>query len=183
MDTNTPLPKISPISFWLVPANPCQLMLATLINRLADKYGAPRFLPHVTVLATELAQDESPLQILESATKGIGPLELELLGVDHGADRFKSVFIQLNSEPIMVLNSALRDSCRHPGDYQLDAHLSLLYHQLPLNEKLSLISDLQLPQGPLYFDSVVAVMPGHGQSSFGDIEQWRFVAHVGLTAI
>lgn len=183
MNTNTPLSKISPISFWLVPANPCQRMLATLINQLAGTYGAPRFMPHVTLLATELAQDESPLQVLESATKGIRPLELELLGVDHDADRFKSVFIQLNSEPIMPLNSALRASCRYPGDYQFDAHLSLLYRELPLIEKLSLISDLQLPQGPLYFDSVVAVRPGYDQSSFDDVEQWRFVAHARLTAI
>ena len=142
MNINTPFPKISLISFWLVPADPYQLMLATLINQLAGTYGAPRFMPHVTLLATELAQDESPLQVLESAIKGIPPLELELLGVDHDADRFKSVFIQLNSEPMMPLNSALRASCGHPGDYQLDAHLSLLYRQLPLNEKLSLISDL-----------------------------------------
>jgi len=183
MNNNTKLPKSSPISFWLVPANPYQLMLARLIDHLAGTYDAPRFMPHVTVLVTELAQDEAPLQVLESATKGIRPLELELLGVDHEADRFKSVFIQLNSEPIIALTSALRSCCQHPGDYQLDAHLSLLYYQLPLNEKLSLISDLQLPQGPLYFDSVVAVRPGHDQSSFDDVEQWRIVAHARLAAI
>ncbi len=182
MNTNTPLPKISPISFWLVPANPQRLMLATLINQLADKYGAPRFMPHVTVLVTQLAQDESPLQILHSATNKIPPLELEVLGVDHHSHRFKSVFIQLNSEPTMVLNSRLRASCRHPGDYPFDSHLSLLYHQLPCIEKLSLIAELQLPQGPLYFDSLVAVRPGDDQSCFDDVEQWRFVAHVSLNA-
>jgi len=180
MNSNTLLPKISPISFWLVPANPYQHLLATLINQLACKYGAPRFMPHVTLLVTQLAQDDSPLQVLESATKGIPPFELDLLGVGHDPDRFKSVFIQLNSEPIMPLSSALRVSCRHLDDYTFDAHLSLLYRQLPFIEKLSLISDLQLPQGPLYFDSVVAVRPGYGQSCFDDVEQWRFVAQVRL---
>ena len=177
MNTNTP------VSFWLVPANPYQLMLAKLINQLAGKYDAPRFMPHVTLLVTELTQDESPLHVLESATKGIPPLELELLGLAHDTDRFKSVFIQLNSEPIMPLNSALRTSCRQPGDYQFDAHLSLLYRQLPFIEKLSLISDLQLPQSPIYFDSVVAVRPGNDQRCFDDVEQWCCVAHVSLTAI
>ena len=181
MNTESSLPKIPPISFWLLPAEPDLQLLTALINQLADKYNAPRFVPHVTLLVSHLAEDESATQLLESAVKGISPPNLEILGLGHDPDRFKSVFIRLNSEPILPLNAALRASCRYSADYQLHAHLSLLYLQLPFVEKLSLISDLQLSQSRLYFDSVAAVRPGYGQRSFDDVEQWRFAAQVKLT--
>lgn len=182
MNTKKTFPGASPISFWLVPSEPSRQELTSLINFLADKYSAPRFIPHVTLLVTQLAKDESPLQILEFATKGVTQLKLELLGLEHGPDRFKSVFIRLNSKPIVPLFDALRDSCRHPVSYQLDAHLSLLYLQLPVMKRFSLTSGLQLPQGPLHFDTVIAVKPGRDQICFHDVEQWRLTDQVVLTA-
>lgn len=170
-----------PISFWLVPSESCRLELTSLINFLADRYNAPRFVPHVTLLVTQLANDESPLQILESATQGFSPFNLEFLELQHGPDRFKSVFIRLNSEPIEPLFAAIRASCRYPGNYQLDAHLSLLYLQLPVTERISILSALQMPQNPFLFDTVIAVSPGRSQNCFDDIEQWRLIDQVVLT--
>lgn len=182
MTTKTIPPDSAPIGFWLVPAELHRLELTKIINRLADAYGAPRFMPHVTLLVTKLTKDESPLNILQSAVQGIPPLTLELLGVDHGPDRFKSVFIQLNAEPIEPLHTALRTYCKNPGNYHLDPHLSLLYQQLSVEQRISFISDLYLPQGPLHFDSVLAVKPGYNKISFHDVEQWRLTDQVTLTA-
>ena len=181
MNAEKKLPATSPISFWLVPSESSRPELTTLINFLADRYNAPRFVPHVTILVTQLANDESPLQILKSATQGFSPIKLKFLELIHGPDRFKSIFVRLNSEPIEPLFAAIRASCRHPGDYQLDAHLSLLYLQLPVTERISILSALQMPQGPFLFDTVIAVLPGSNQNCFDDIEQWRFIDQVVLT--
>ncbi len=182
MDTKTIPPNARLVSFWLVPAETDRHRLTKIINRLADQYDAPRFLPHVTLLATQLTKNEEPLKILHSATKGISPLKLEILGVAHSPDRFKSVFIQLSTEPIMPLHNAFRASCQNPGNYRLDAHLSLLYRQLPAIKRNSLISNLKIPQGSLHFDSVIAVRPGHNKSSFDDVELWRLTDPLTLTA-
>ena len=182
MSAKTPLPGSSLISFWLVPCESNLRELTALINFLADKYSAPRFLPHVTLLVTQLEKDRLPLQILESASKGVAPLKLELLGLDHSPDRFKSVFIRLNSEPVLPLYAALCDSCQHSGSYRLDAHLSLLYLQLSVMKRISLISDLEIPQGPLQFDTVIAVRPGRKHINFDDVEKWRLTDQIVLTA-
>lgn len=182
MNTKTIPPNARPVSFWLVPAEADRHKLTKLINRLADEYNAPRFLPHVTLLATKLTKNEEPLKILQSATKGISPLKLEILGVAHSPDRFKSVFIQLNNAPIVPLYNAFRSSCHNPGNYRLDAHLSLIYRQLPVTKRNLLISKLKIPQGSLHFDSVIAVRPGHNKPSFDDVELWRLTDHVPLTA-
>ena len=181
MNPETSLPTTSPISFWLVPAEPNRLELTTLINSLADKNSAPRFMPHVTLLVTQLAKDESPQQIMESATKAIAPLDLDLLGLEHGPNRFKSLFIRLNSKPVEPLFKALRNSCRHPGSYQLDVHLSLLYLQVPITKRIALLADLHIPEGPFHFDTVIAVTPGHNQICFDEVEQWRYTDKVILT--
>lgn len=180
MNTDLQLPAVSRISFWLVPSRHDRRLLTGLINRLADRYGAPRFMPHITLHSTQIAENESPLQVLESATKGMSPFKLELLDVDHGPDRFKSIYIRLDCNPVAPLTAALRASCRHPGSYQFDGHLSLLYLQLPAKERVKISLSLQLPQGPLCFDSVIAITPGPGQNTFDDVRQWRIVAQVGL---
>ncbi|MGW8194382.1 MAG: hypothetical protein ACWGOX_08970 [Desulforhopalus sp.] len=170
------------VSFWLVPSSAAQRDLTPVIDTLADRFAAPRFMPHVTLLATNLAEDESPSQILHHATKGFGPCKLEVLGLDHGPDRFKSLFIRLNCEPIAPLLAALRKSCKQPGDYQFDGHLSLLYRQLSKKKRLSVIATLQPPQGPLCFDTVLAITPGAGQTSFAVVEEWQTAAEVSLSA-
>lgn len=175
-------PAATPISYWLMPSEPIRQELTVLINFLADRYHAPRFLPHVTVLSSQLAKDQTPSQILQTATKEIAPLKLDILGLGHGPDRFKSVFIRLDSWTIMPLHAAIIASCRYPNNYQLDAHLSLLYLQLPLTERMALLSTLQIPQGSVHFDTVVAVTPGRNQRSFDDVEKWRLTEQFVLSA-
>jgi len=180
MDIDSPKQKSFPISFWLVPSEPDLLKWVTLINHLAKEYGAPPFMPHITLLVTKLEEDESPMLILESATKGVTSFTLEPQGLAHSCIRFKSVFLRFKSDLISHLSTALSSTCRQPGSYQLDAHMTLIYQQLSVMQRIKLISGLQLPQGYLHFDSVVAVMPGSGQSGFDDVEQWRYMAKMGL---
>lgn len=172
----------TPISFWLMPAEPARQELTLLINFLADKYHAPRFLPHVTVLSMQLPKNQTPQQILQTSTSGFAPFKLDILGLEHGPDRFKSIFVRLNSRPIMPLYDTLRASCRNPGNYRLDAHLSLLYLLLPVAERITLVSKLKIPQGPLFFDTITAVTPGRNQRSFADVEKWQCIEQIVLSA-
>jgi len=171
----------SPVSFWLVLAEADQLQWAPLINQLADEFNAPRFAPHITLLATQLAHDESPRQIMTTAAQGISPITFKSRTLEHGPEFFKSVFIQLNNEQIVPLNAALLGACRHPSNYQVDAHMSILYQRLSAEQRLSLISSLQLPPGPIHFDSLVTVVPGVGQTNFDDVRKWQCAAKIKLT--
>lgn len=168
------------IAFWLVPSTDDQRRLGQIINRLADEYNAPRFMPHITLWSTELAIDESPQQILETTAREFTPFSLESSGLDHGPNMFKSIFIRFSSEPLIQLSQALGSSCQYPGDYNFDAHLSLLYRQLRAEERKKIISQLQLPQSSFYFNTVAATTPGRGLNSFENVNKWQHVARLSL---
>lgn len=180
MNTNPQPPASLRIAFWLVPAEADRLWLDEIINRLAVEYNAPRFTPHITLLSTKLSQDELPNQIMETAARGFTPISLGASGLDHGPDRFKSVFIRFASDVLAPLSRNLASFCSYPGSYHLDAHLSLLYRQLPPVVRKRIISDLLLPGSPILFDTVVATIPGQDQTSFEDVTRWQQIAMIGL---
>lgn len=180
MNTNPQPPDSLRISFWLVPAEADRLWLEKIINNLAVEYNAPRFIPHITLLSTNLSQNETPKQIMETAARGFAPIRLKASGLDHGPDRFKSVFIRFANDMLTPLSSTLASSCIYPGNYQLDAHLSLLYRQLAPSVRKRIISDLLLPKSPILFDTVIATVPGQDQASFEDVNRWQHVAIIGL---
>jgi hypothetical protein len=180
MNTSPRPAESTRITFWLVPAISDRLDLEEIINRLADKYNAPSFMPHITLWSTQLTRDESPQQILETATRGFARFTLQATSLDHGPDRFKSIFIRFNSAPLILLSNALGSSCRTPGRYHLDAHLSLLYRQLSPAERKKIVCDLQTPQSCFHFDTVIATAPGPGKTSFEKVNLWQHVAEIRL---
>ena len=163
-----------------MPALSDRLDLGEIINRLADKYNAPSFMPHITLWSTQLTPDESPQQIIETATSGFAQFTLKATALDHGPDRFKAIFIRFNPEPLILLSNALCSSCRTPDSYRFDAHLSLLYRQLSPAERKKIVCDLQTPQYPFHFDTVIATAPGPGQTSFENVNLWQYVAEIRL---
>jgi hypothetical protein len=180
MNTSPRPPASTRIAFWLVPAVSDRLYLGEIINRLADKYNAPSFMPHITLWSAKLARDESPQQILETATRGFTRFTLKATALDHGPDRFKSIFIRFNSDPLILFSNTLGSSCRTPGRFHLDAHLSLLYRQLSPAERKKIVCDLQTLQHPFHFDTVIATAPGPGQASFENVNLWQHVAEIRL---
>lgn len=180
MKTTPQPPDSLRISFWLVPAEADRPWLEEIINRLAAEFNAPRFTPHITLLSTKLSQDELPQQIIETAARGFTPISLKASGLDHGPERFKSVFIRFANDMLAPLNRTLASFCSFPGSYQLDAHLSLLYRQLTPVVRERIISDLLLPTSPILFDTIIATMPGEGQTSFDDVDRWQHVARIIL---
>lgn len=182
MNTSPHPPYSSKIAFWLVPAEPDRFFLEEIINRLADDYNAPRFIPHITLWVTHLEKEESPQKIVEAATRGVAPFRLETIDLDHGPDRFKSIFIRFNTKAVLPLSRALASSCKYPASYKLDAHLSLLYQHLSPVERDKIICDLQLPEFPLLFDTVVATTPGRGQADFENVSLWQHVVQFSLQA-
>ena len=139
-------------------------------------------MPHITLWSTQLTNNESPQKILETAAGRYAPFRLEAIDLDHGPDRFKSVFIRFGSASLFALSNALGSSCKMPGSYCLDAHLSLLYCQLEPPERKKILSELHVPQSHIYFDTVIAISPGPGQKHFDDVNLWRHVAQLRLQA-
>jgi hypothetical protein len=141
---------------WLVPAaGPERDWLAAIIDRPAAELDAPRFPPHVTLLATIDSAEDLAVRTLTPVTAGVPPVELTLAAIGSEETYFRSLY--LRAEPSAQL-LALREAGQRawaldPSPYL--PHLSLLYSDIPEKDKQSLIDRIgvRLPL-TVWFDAV-----------------------------
>jgi 2'-5' RNA ligase len=139
---------MTPLMTWLVPAaGPERDQLAATIDRLAAEHDAPRFQPHVTMLATLDCPEDLAARTLTSLAAGTPPIELTLVAIGYEQTYFRSLY--LRAEPSAQL-LALREAGQRawaldPSPYM--PHLSLLYSDIPDKDKHSLIerTEIRLP--------------------------------------
>ena len=128
---------------WLVPAaGPERDWLVATIDRLATELDAPRFRPHVTMLATIDSPEDLAVRTLTSLAAGVPPVDLTLATIGSEEAYFRSLY--LRAEPSAQL-LALREAGQRawaldPSPYL--PHLSLLYSDIPEEDKHSLIESI-----------------------------------------
>jgi len=141
---------------WLVPAaGPERDWLAATIDRVAAELDAPRFQPHVTLVATIDSPEDLAVRALTSVAAGVPPVELTLAAIGSEKTYFRSLY--LRAEPSAQL-LALREAAQRawvldPSPYL--PHVSLLYSDIPEKDKHSLIARIGIGR-PLtvWFDAV-----------------------------
>jgi 2'-5' RNA ligase len=131
---------MTPLMTWLVPvAGPERDQLAATIDRLAAEHGTPRFQPHVTVLPTVDSSEDHAPRTLTSLAAGVPPIELTLAAIGHEETYFRSLY--LRAEPsgqlLALREAAQRAWALDPSPYL--PHLSLLYSDIPEQDKNSLV--------------------------------------------
>lgn len=129
---------------WLVPApGPERDRLAAVIAELATRHGGPVFAPHVTLARNVEAEPDAVAGALARLTAGVPPFEVRLTGAGHEPVFFRSLY--LRAEPSARL-TALREAARRALGLEPapDPHLSLLYADLPEDDKPAIAGGLGL---------------------------------------
>jgi 2'-5' RNA ligase len=166
-----------PSAIWLLPEPARKEALAALVERLARRFGAPPFRPHLTVAAGL----RRPLAEVTAATMATAdltpPLTLACRGLGHSQSRFQAFFLRFAEEPALA---ALRDAlARRLGaaPHRPQPHLSLLYRQLPEAARRALVDELvtAVPDG-VRFDRLAVVTPQVGADDWEVVEGWRLLA-------
>lgn len=151
----------SVIALWLLPREPAATFCRQTIERLARQYDAPVFVPHLT-----LGVVDDPPRSLENTLREA--IQLRPCGVFWSPFYTKTLFVRFQMTPAL---QTLRQSLGLGGQY--DPHLSLLYHDLPAEEKARLASSLKLSFPIAEFDRPVAVRCANPTTSRADIEAWQ----------
>ena len=76
----------------------------------------------------------------------------------------------------------MRRGLSRPASYELQPHLSLLYKQMPIEEKRRIIARLDPPPHGITCDEARIVMPTNAIPGWQDVESWRTVATQKLSA-
>jgi hypothetical protein len=119
-----------PFALWLLPEQDCADQLATTIAELAQRHDTRAFVPHITLCSGSNAADGAGLhQAALALTRRWSPLQLQVEGLQAGADMFTFLFLRLqllHPPEATLVQEALEalPECHAPA---VGLHLSLLY--------------------------------------------------------
>jgi 2'-5' RNA ligase len=144
-------------TFWLVPAEPIASHLDDIIRKLALRFDAQSFEPHVTIYAGPSNRGEASSIVSDIAANFVS-LNLELEQIDESSIYSKTLFLQFRrSEALRAIFDFVRNNLGNRAEYVLNPHLSLLYQKLSAEQRRELCRRLEVPGGSYYFDGIRAV--------------------------
>lgn len=156
------------VAFWLIPVD---RVYQTLIDRFADRYDAPKFAPHVTIHSS--AYQDNILDVLETIPQDMTHIVLEIDQVLYSEQFTKSLFIQFHpNDNLNRLSQFLKE--RFPSQFELNPHLSLIYHHFPEAEKSAIAAEIELPDR-VRFNQVSAIAYDTTPQTRADVEAWRMI--------
>ena len=156
--------------------------MAAIIRRLAEQYDAPVFDPHVTVYGGCFADDDAMCELLDATVTNVPPLALTVTKLDVTDEFFKTLFIAFEpSAELAHLSEQMRRRLSCPAPYDLQPHLSLLYKQMPADEKRRIIAGLDPPPRRITCNEARIVSPTNLTAGWRDVSSWRTIATQKLT--
>ncbi|HEY9605324.1 MAG TPA: 2'-5' RNA ligase family protein [Allocoleopsis sp.] len=164
------------VSYWLIPSQEDRAFFQDMIDTLAREYDAPSFTPHVTIYSGDSAPNESPDELIEQAIQGVRPFSLKCDRILYSPEFTKTLFVQFQPNSILSqISHSLQSNSKHPSDYTLNPHLSLIYQQMSEETKKKLATSLTLPKSEVIFDEVMAISSPERTQTREDVESWQVI--------
>src|SRR5713101_187455 len=107
-------------SYWLVPAEPAAAALRTEIARLAERYDAVAFEPHVTLYSGR-SDDREVAETLDFLRASFRPIRLVPFVIAQSSRLTKTLYIRLElSDALASLAGTIKEKARQPSNSTLD---------------------------------------------------------------
>lgn len=163
-------------SIWLVPSNPCFLLLHQQIQKLSSTYDAPLFLPHMTIFTGKTENIDMTKKLLSSVITEFSHLEAKVEGIESSEAFYKTLFIKLTNNKILSGMHARLSSLDTNSNYEFHPHMSLMYKKLPFNIKEKIIQGMgeALEFEKVSFDKVQIMTDSHDETRKA-VENWKII--------
>lgn len=161
------------VATWLI-AREEDKPLHNVMEELAGRFEAPKFIPHLTMRAVQVPLDrvEEAKSVVRRIAHTFKPITLKVSGVGYADNLFQSLFLKFEESPeLNDLYQTIERVLEEYGDYSFEPHLSLLYKELPEEKKKRLIPTIQLPS-TVTFDRL-GINVHLDERRRLDIENWR----------
>lgn len=178
-------------------------MLSNLIQYLSRRSSPPTvtFAPHATLLSSFVIGPNASLEdIKKTVERAVQPLSLEKVvckfdKLEAGKQFFQCVYVKLQkeeSEGLLQLHTALRRAfgdSQDPSGESYFPHMSLVYGDIPMNERQKIVQDLYSAGEAVRQDSGHDEVAGFSYFEVRDIQivhtigkadEWKIVATVPL---
>jgi len=169
------------IYIWLVPEKEERNYFQGIVDKLAKKYGACSFIPHITLYGFRDVTD--PHDIVEfSRNIALKPFGLKPLEIKHSDKLTQTLFIRMEITYELESNYLLYKS-KFITDYpnELNPHLSLMYkNRMESEDKEREAADITLP-AKITFDTLQVIKRDKGSIKDElDVSEWIKVFERGL---
>ncbi|SNB46723.1 2'-5' RNA ligase family protein [Geobacter sp. DSM 9736] len=168
-------------SVFLAPAGDDLAYTEALVRAWCARFGMTPFEPHVTVYSVLLTDPEELKRAVTEAVRGVDPFSLHCRRVGAMEEYFKTLFIELDeSVTLRKIHDGIKSRMGNDSGYRLFPHLSLLYRDMPLEEKRELARQVRLDREELLFDRIKVATPGNIREGWRDTGDWRTIHEVVL---
>ena len=132
---------------WLVPTiGPVREHLLAIIDRLAAEHNAPRFQPHVTLVATYDLDEATAAKAISSIAADTRPVDVTFAAIGHEQAYFRSLYLLPEpSSELTTLHEATQREWELDSGRPFAPHLSLLYSDIPEKQKPSILETISIP--------------------------------------
>jgi 2'-5' RNA ligase len=150
-------------SIWVIPAAGDLAALERLVRDLADRFGSPRFQPHLTLVEDMERSVDDLVPLVERIADGIGSFEAKVEEIGAGDFFFRSFYARFGAKgPLLELKRRAIEKVL-PGDIaEFMPHISLAYgveETLAKRDAIAEVENLLLGK-PVTFDRVCVVASG-----------------------
>lgn len=155
-------------AIWLTFSNSDREYLKNIIDKISEKYNAPKFEPHITVyglIDSEINQIDKIAKVISNQNSFLVK-KSEIL---QSEELWKTVFIELKiNQQLESIHKNLKKYFEKISKYEFNPHISLIYKILPIEKRIKIIKELNIKNE--FQVSKLAI-----QKFFPDIEKWKIV--------
>ncbi len=161
-------------AIWLTFSKNDREYLKKIIDEISEKYHAPKFEPHITVYGLV----DSKLSLIDDIAKRVvfdcNSFFVEKSEILQSKELWKTVYLELKAnDQLKLMYKNLRKHFEKISKYEFNPHISLIYKNLPVEEKLKIINNLDIKSEFLVNNLAI-------QKFFPDVEKWKIVKEYNL---
>lgn len=161
-------------TLWLIPTGQAFEMFSDLIKKLAEKYNAPVFQPHVTLLGDFMQPEEECIRLTKQLVSGQKPFTVNMGEIDYEDFYFRTLFVRAEKiETLLALHNRSKEIFRMDIPPYMP-HLSLLYGTFPEALKEEIIKEIGRDQSCQFEINSVHLIKD------GDVEDWQILGEFPL---
>lgn len=162
------------VAFWLVPEPHTRVILQDVIHRLAQRYAAPVFVPHVTLCSCARTPQGEELAALAHQAASLSPPTMQVTGPAAEGALTRALYLDLvPDEAAAALHARLRGQVSPGSSKAWRPHLSLLYQNLPRPMREALVRQQVTPVSTLRLTELWAVAIPAELTCLDNLVGWR----------
>ncbi|MCC5904688.1 MAG: hypothetical protein JJU13_00650 [Balneolaceae bacterium] len=173
------LPKVGGTVLWLLPGRDCDELFTDIIQKLARRYDAPIFMPHITIGRVPDWEPEKIIHAIDVISENTSRFSMPVKTVHCKNHPYQKISVE--TEPVpgfeTLLGQINHQFCGEYGKREYP-HLSLLYSKLPcsrLQDKVVRLRSKMPDQIHLYQLAYISVS--------GTPEQWHVIHSCSLKEV